>query len=47
MKREKIAVFFTASIFILSLIAAGCASGIGSGEETGGKPLVINFWQPG
>jgi ABC-type glycerol-3-phosphate transport system substrate-binding protein len=43
----KIAVFFTAALLVLSLVAAGCGTSADSGVETNGKPVVINFWQPG
>jgi thioredoxin 1 len=43
----KIAVFFAVALAMLGLMFTGCASSTDAGEETSGKPVVIDFWRPG
>jgi len=47
MRRLGIALFLSLVLAALMVIAAGCGEGIDAGSEVDGKPVVINFWQPG
>jgi hypothetical protein len=47
MYRAVFAVFLSLILGAAALFAAGCGSSVDVVDEVDGKPVMINFWQPG